>query len=901
MAHRENRWHSLKTRVTLFTLLIFLTSIWSLTYFASHVLRSELEQQTGIQLSSTAAFIAQAVDSELEARFNVLNKVAGRVGEVGLANRAAVQRALEERLILQGPFNGGVMLLDLQGTVIAEVPVPAKRLGINYIDRDYIAATLGTGLSTISPPVIGKKPASPLFGMAEPVWNGRGQLIGALVGVTNLDEPSFVDSIAEKSYGKTGGYLLVAPQQRLVVTASDKRRVMEVLPAPGVNPALDSFIDGVQESGRLVNPFGIEMLVGTKRVTRTGWYVAVTLPTREAFAPINAMLQPLLLAAGLLTVLAGALTWWMLRRQLAPVLSAAGRLAVLSCENQPLQALPEGGDDEIGALIGGFNRLIETLSQREAALQKNQELFALFMLHSPIFVFIKRVTANDSYVVQASDNYRDMIGIAGGDMVGKGMAELFPADFAAKIIADDQAAVAGGKVQRLDESFGGRSYSTIKFPIIQGDTTLVAGYTIDITERRTAEAELEKYRLHLEKLVEERTSDLLEAKEAAEAASKAKSTFLANMSHELRTPLNGIMGMVDLARHRAVDPRQLDQLDKALQASRSLLGIINDILDLSKIEAERLLLEKISFRLGTVLDNLGSLVAVKLAEKKLELNVQLPAELAGRTFSGDPLRLGQILLNLTGNAIKFTERGAIAIRGSLEDEAPDGVQLRFTVCDSGIGIGPDELPRLFTAFEQADGSMTRKYGGTGLGLAISKRLVHMMGGTIGVTSEPGIGSTFWFTVCLDNALPEAAPLSAQADRAESEIRTRHAGKRVLLAEDEPISQEVSRGLLEEVGLQVELAEDGAAAVDMAKRGDYALIVMDMQMPVLNGIEATEAIRAMGCRQVPILAMTANAFEEDRQRCLQAGMNDFVAKPVDPEVLFVTLLKWLDQEAVSEAG
>ncbi|MDD5296768.1 MAG: response regulator [Rhodocyclaceae bacterium] len=418
----------------------------------------------------------------------------------------------------------------------------------------------------------------------------------------------------------------------------------------------------------------------------------------------------------------------------------------------------------------------------------------------------------------------------------------------------------------------------------------------NLLEREGLKKEVEAQRDQLEAKVAERTLALSIAKEAAEAASRAKSVFLANMSHELRTPMNAIMGMTNLALHRATDPRQVDQLTKATQASQHLLSVINDILDISKIEAERLTLERVGFKLGGILENLSSLLSGKVAEKGLNLTVEMAPDLASLHLQGDPLRLGQILLNLAGNAVKFTAEGSIVVRALLLEGNPVEVLLRFEVQDTGIGIAPEDQKRLFTAFEQADGSMTRKYGGTGLGLAIAKRLVQLMGGSIGVDSEVGHGSRFWFTARLArmDGAPEAE--AGQGGAAiEAALKSRYAGARVLLAEDEPINREVSRELLEEVGLRVDLAEDGAQAVDLAGRNDYDLILMDMQMPKLNGVDATRAIRAMpGRAQPPILAMTANAFDEDRQTCLAAGMNDHIGKPVDPDRLFETLLRWLSQ-------
>lgn len=434
------------------------------------------------------------------------------------------------------------------------------------------------------------------------------------------------------------------------------------------------------------------------------------------------------------------------------------------------------------------------------------------------------------------------------------------------------------------------------FLIIFCAATTLGGLKLLAANRRRelANAELKSYQDHLEQLVEERTTALSLAKEAAEAANRAKSTFLANMSHELRTPMNAIMGMTGLALRRVEDPRLVDQLGKIDNASHHLLAVINDILDISKIEADRLTLEQVDFRLGVVLDNLASLVEHKAAEKQLQLNIIPDPGLSAISLRGDPLRLGQILLNLTSNAIKFTDHGSINVHCLLLDDAPGDVLLRFEIEDSGIGISLNDQQRLFTAFEQADGSMTRRYGGTGLGLAISKRLVRLMGGDIGVESHPGDGSSFWFTARLGKA-GDAVQTDAVVERESAEVtlRAEYAGTRILLAEDEPINQEVSRGMLENAGFVVDLAEDGMQAVEMATRGNYALILMDMQMPNLNGVDAAKIIRALPAyAHTPILAMTANAFDEDRQLCLDAGLDDHISKPVEPERLFKTLLKWL---------
>ena len=420
---------------------------------------------------------------------------------------------------------------------------------------------------------------------------------------------------------------------------------------------------------------------------------------------------------------------------------------------------------------------------------------------------------------------------------------------------------------------------------------------IDLGERKRAEAELDRYRDHLEELVGTRTTELVEATRAAESASRAKSAFLANMSHELRTPMTGVIGMIDLARRRMVDPVGLDQLDKARLSADRLLGVLNDILDISKIEAQRMVLEDLPLQLGQSVDNVVGVLADKAAQKGLKLTVDLPADLGTLALNGDPLRLGQILFNLVGNAVKFTEQGAVTVRVRKLGDSAEEVQVRFEVSDTGIGIDAESQTHLFQSFEQVDNSMSRRFGGTGLGLAISKRLVQMMGGEIGVESAPSAGSTFWFVIPLRKSESRAdvsAP-TRSTRTAEQRLLNEFGGSRLLLSEDEPVSCEVARGLLESVGLVVDVAEDGQRALTLARQNPYAVILMDIQMPVMNGLDVARAIRADSVNaDTPILAMTANAFEDDRQASLAAGMNGHFAKPVDASKLYEALLVHLER-------
>ncbi len=895
---------SLKLRLAISIGALALVSSLLMSQFASSLSREQIEHDQSALLQNIVVRMNSQLAQDMSTRANEILFLTGidRIRDPKVS--AELKRDAFEQARHAYPFYAWIGVTDVEGNIIAGTD--GLLVGKSVAKRDWFlkgreGLHFGDAHDAFLLAKLMPKPKWDdlplrLVDISAPVYDKDGKFMGVLCGHLSLD---WAFEARERMLDQLSRDYL-----DLVVLNREGKVLMgtPALPSLKVDLASLKSYQGLTNNLRQVAvetwPDGKSYLTASARevpyrnYSGMGWVVVARKSEAVAFAPANE-LSRLILAGGLVTaMLFGLVLWVMLSRNLRP-LEKLSMVAQRIREEDLSAPIPQpDGNDEVAVFSRSLTGLVHSLQDRNNELRLASRVFE----ESGQGILI---TDANNHILRVNRSFTHITGYAPEEVIGKTPALLRSGnqDAAFYLAMWNSLKHNGawqGEIWNRDKS--GHVYpewltiNTLRDD--GGSITHYIGIFDDITERTRLGEELEKHRNHLESLVEERTAELMIARQQAEAANLSKSTFLANMSHEIRTPLNAITGMAHLLRRSSLTPQQTDKLDKIETAGHHLLQVINDVLDLSKIEAGKFALEDAPVHVEALLGNIASMLGQKAKDKGLRLHIETTS--LPHALHGDPTRLQQALLNYAANAIKFTETGNITLRVKEEARADETITLRFEVEDTGIGISPEVLPKLFGAFEQADNSTTRKYGGTGLGLAITKKVAEVMGGTAGVSSTAGQGSIFWFTVILRTDGPPAEnAIRIGIEAVEQTILRDHAGKRILLAEDEPINREIAQMLLEDVGIDVDLAEDGQEAVAKARSGCYAVILMDMQMPKMDGLDATRHIRQLpDCEATPILAMTANAFAENKYQCFEAGMDDFISKPVNPDVFYGTVLNWL---------
>jgi len=873
---------SLKTKMAAVVSILFLVIFASGAFMFERVFEEHFKKTVADQQFELVSKIAYDVDVGIRDALRILIDVSKLIPLKDINNDPVMQRHLEKiletRFFLKGYFDHGIVLYSKTGRVIGQVPYSPERSERDFSDREYFQYTMRTRGPYISKPFRSVRPPyDPIVMFSVPVPGKDGEIVAVLGGAVSLLRDVTFGGIAGIRIGRTG-YLYLFNTDRTIIVHPDKTRILKQDLPPGANPLFDAAIDNWFEgSGETVSPKDVPGIATFKRFRNTDWILAAHYPIKDAYAPIYKERWYIVAYTAIGIFLCVLIILIVMRRNLSPLSELASQAEGIGRTEDPLGHVRVDAGGEIGALASSFNAMLERLADRETALRETmEELRKLHnaVEHSSAVVVITDRSGNIEYVnpkfVEVTGYERDEVSGKTPRILKSGELpqEAYDALWATITSGEEWQGVFHNRKKNGELYWAAASISPLKDAT--GSITYFVGVQEDITAVKIFEQELK------------------DAKEAAEAANRAKSDFLASMSHEIRTPMNAITGMAELLLEGPLDDEQRRYVTTLRNAGDNLLNIINDILDISKIEAGYLELHEAVFDIREIVEAVCDTIAIRVREKGLTLDCKIGANVP-RWFSGDAGRLRQVLLNLVGNAVKFTEEGGITITVEADGESGGNALLTFSISDTGIGIPQDKIPHIFEKFTQADSSTTRRYGGTGLGLTISRRLVELMGGHIWVTSIVGSGSTFSFTASLAPAAhggttrspTEKAPA---APRLIPETRP----LAILLVDDSEDNRLLVRSFLKKTPFKVDAAHNGREAVDMFTAAAYDIVLMDIQMPVMDGFEATRRIRqwerSHDRMATPVLALTAYALEEEIRKSYEAGCTGHLAKPVSRSAL-----------------
>ena len=916
------------TTILFIAILLIMIAAATYTYFRHTAQKLILDQQLAMITG-----MASDLDYSLTTAHKALINVAGVFPPECVSNPETAQDWLLHSAGIRTYFNHSIIILDKTGTLVSSFPARPDKYGKSFAHRDYFKKSLATGKPYISLPLVTTANDHPVIIMTALIRAKDGSVAGLLCGAIDLLQADGLFAPLRSTRCGTSGYLYLFAPDRTMIMHPDVSRIMKQDVKPGMNLLLDRAVHGFEGSGETVNSRGQLFLASFKRLQSTGWILAANYPVVESYQPITRFRNFYLLGMFFALLISSLLAWRFSIGVARPLISFTENIHLLTQPDSDKRLrLDDSRADELGQLASAFNSKLDEVQRSELRQRSNEARFReMFEEHSAIMMMIE---PDSGRIVDANHAAAVFYGYDIDQLRGMNISEVNQLS-SAQLESSLELAAEG-----LEDKFvfphrlANGSLRTVEVhttPIGDRDQVLLYSIVQDITDRKTAEDKL----LAFSTLMEQKNAELGAALVASEAATTAKSQFLATMSHEIRTPMNGVICMTGLLLDTDLGAEQRQFAEIAHKSGENLLGLIDDILDFSKIEAGKLDMEEIEFSLRGTLEDTVEMLVSRAENAGLQLLCRIDPAIP-ECLTGDPGRLRQIIINLAGNAIKFTRRGEVLVSALLESLTEAVAVVRFEVRDTGIGIPRERQAAIFSPFTQVDETTTRKYGGTGLGLAICQQLTELMGGEIGLESEEGSGSTFWFSArfarlgelpgvrdgsgcaerpqktagksrldaCVDLMLglapgsvpgrgPEAHPGDLRGEAATGKVR-------LLLAEDNVINQRVAQSMLSRHGYRADVVSNGREAVRALELVDYDLVLMDCQMPEMDGFDATAAIRDPDSkvlnRAVTIIAMTANAMAGDREKCLSVGMNDYLSKPVKKETLAAIFERWLQPGA-----